>query len=277
MLKVLLIFQRRIAVLLLLICILLRAEYAGADITMHFLDVGHGDCTIVVCDGSAMVIDGGKPGKSDMVFSFLQSHNIDHVQAVIGTHPDNDHIGGLPAVFHASEVGVLYVPILEHEAKRHNTLMRTAQEAGVSIMVPNDGHTFQLGGALVSIIVPYVENPTDNELSLLVRITYGEHAFLLCADIDSGIERQLLAHGNDVRADVLKVAHHGSETATTQAFLRAVDPAFAVISGNDQYGAAENDVTKRIQSAGIALLHTYFDGSVSITSTGTEITVSTEK
>lgn len=277
MLKVLLIFQRRIAVLLLLICILLRAEYAGADITMHFLDVGHGDCTIVVCDGSAMVIDGGKPGKSDMVFSFLQSHNIDHVQAVIGTHPDNDHIGGLPAVFHAAEVGVLYVPLLEHEAKRHNTLMRTAQEAGVPIIVPNDGDTFQLGGARVSITVPGVENPTDNDLSLVVRITYGEHAFLLCADIDEDIESMLLETGREVGANVLKVAHHGSETATSPAFLKAVSPTYAVISGNDQYGAAENEVTGRIQNAGITLLHTYFHGSVSITSTGTGITVSTEK
>ena len=277
MLKMLLTSIKRIPVFLLLICIFLSAEYADADIAMHFLDVGHGDCTIIICDGEVMVVDGGKPGKSDMIFSFLRAHNIDHVQAVIGTHPDNDHIGGLPAVFHASEVDVLYVPILEHEAKRHNTLMRTAQEAGVSIMVPNDGHTFQLGGALVSIIVPNIANPTDNELSLVVRIAYGEHAFLLCADIDSGIERLLLANGNNVRADALKVAHHGSETATTPAFLRAVSPAFAVISGNDQYGAAENDVTKRIQSAGITLLHTYFDGSVSITSTGTEIAVSTEK
>ena len=273
--KMLLKAKKCVSLIVALLCILLST--ANADITMHFLDVGHGDCTIVVCDGSAMVIDGGKPGKSDMVFSFLQSHNIDHVQAVIGTHPDNDHIGGLPAVFHAAEVDVLYVPLLEHEAKRHNTLMRTAQEAGVPIIVPNDGDTFQLGEAHVSIIVPSVENPTDNDLSLVVRITYGEHAFLLCADIDEDIESMLLATGREVGANVLKVAHHGSETATSPAFLQAVSPTYAVISGNDQYGAAENEVTQRIQNAGITLLHTHFDGSVSITSTGEEITVKTQQ
>ena len=273
--KMLLKSKKCVSLIVALLCILLST--ANADITMHFLDVGHGDCTIVVCDGSAMVIDGGKPGKSDMIFSFLQSHNIDHVQAVIGTHPDNDHIGGLPAVFHAAKVDALYVPILEHDAKRHNTLMRTAQEAGVPIIVPHDGATFQFGGAHVSIIVPGVENPTDNDLSLVVRITYGEHAFLLCADIDEDIESMLLATGREVGANVLKVAHHGSETATSPAFLQAVSPTYAVISGNDQYGAAENEVTQRIQNAGITLLHTHFDGSVSITSTGKEITVKTEK
>lgn len=273
--KMLLKLKKCVSLIVALLCIFLSA--ANADITMHFLDVGHGDCTIVVCDGSAMVIDGGKPGKSDMIFSFLQSHNIDHVQAVIGTHPDNDHIGGLPAVFYAAKVDVLYVPILEHEAKRHNTLMRTAQEAGVPIIVPHDGDTFQIGGANVSITVPGIENPTDNELSLVVRITYGNHAFLLCADIDERIENMLLANGREVRANVLKVAHHGSETATSPAFLKAVSPTYAVISGNDQYGAAENEVTKRIEESGITLLHTYSHGSITIKSNGDLIEISTEK
>lgn len=277
MLKMLLTSIKRIPVFLLLICIFLSAENADADIAMHFLDVGHGDCTIIICDGDVMVVDGGRAGKSDMIFSFLRARNIDHVRAVVGTHPDSDHIGGLPAVFHAASVDVLYVPTLDHEAKRHNTLMRTARDARASIIVPKDGESLQIGGALVTIIVPNIPNPTDNEMSLVLRIVYGDHAFLLCADIDSGIERLLLANGYDVSADVLKVAHHGSETATSPAFLQAVSPTYAVISGNDQYGAAKNDVTQRIQNAGITLLHTHFAGSVSITSTGEEITVKTEQ
>lgn len=277
MLEVLLTIRKRISAFLLVFCIILPVKYADADIAMHFLDVGHGDCTIIICDGDVMVVDGGRPGKSDMIFSFLRARNIDHVRAVVGTHPDSDHIGGLPAVFHATSVDVLYVPTLNHEAKRHNTLMRTARDAKASIIVPKDGESFQIGGALVTIIVPNIPNPTDNEMSLVLRIVYGDHAFLLCADIDSGIERLLLANGYDVSADVLKVAHHGSETATSPAFLQAVSPTYAVISGNDQYGAAENEITQRIQNAGITLLHTHFDGSVSITSTGEEITVKTEQ
>lgn len=277
MFKMLLTAIKRIPVFLLLICIFLSEENADADIAMHFLDVGHGDCTIIICDGDVMVVDGGRAGKSDMIFSFFRARNIDHVRAVVGTHPDSDHIGGLPAVFHAASVDVLYVPTLDHEAKRHNILMRTARDARASIIVPKDGESFQVGGALVTIIVPNVPNPTDNEMSLVVRIVYGDHAFLLCADIDSDIERLLLANGYDVSADVLKVAHHGSETATSPAFLQAVSPTYAVISGNDQYGAAKNDVTQRIQNAGITLLHTHFDGCVSITSTGEEITVKTEQ
>ena len=263
------------AVLIVMMCAV--SATACADITVYYLDVGHGDCTIITCDGAAMIIDGGRPGKSDMVFSFLRSHGIATIQAAIATHPDSDHIGGLPAAFHASTVNMLYVPILEYEAKRHNTLMRTARDAGVPIVIPKDGDTFQLGGATVTIIVPSVPNPTDNDLSLITRVVYGEHAFLFCADIDAHIEDMLLRDNRAIQADVLKVAHHGSETATTPAFLHAVNPSYAVISSNDQYGAAENEVTARIEDAGITLLHTYHHGSITITSDGSTITALTEK
>lgn len=264
--------------LLLLVCILMfLTGCACADLAVHFLDVGHGDCSIITCDGQTMVIDGGSPSKSDAVYSYLKKHGISHVQAVVGTHPDADHIGGLPAVFHACSVDALYVPIADHPAKKHATLMEKAAEMGVPVIIPEDKDSFLLGNAVVTLYRPTMDDVSDNNMSIVVRLSYGSHVFLFCADIDKDAEWALMDGDYDLRADVLKVAHHGSDASSSIQFLQAVNARYAVISGNSRYASPKDEVPSKIIAVGANLLHTLQNRNIVVATDGENLTVSADR
>lgn len=250
---------------------------ASAELAVHFLDVGHGDCAIIQADGHSMVIDGGSPGKSDLLFSSLSNLGITTIDAIVATHPDADHIGGLPAAFHAAKVNTLYVAVSEHDSDRHNTLIKTALEKGVEIRTPQDGEQFQLGDATVTFYVPIVENQSDNEFSIITLIEYKGRRFLFCADATQDMENILINDGYDIAADVLKVAHHGSDTASMMQFILAVNPQYAVISGNSRYSTPTDEVPTKILTANATLLHTLQNGTISMKTDGTPINIETTR
>ena len=264
--------------LLLLITLLLLAAItpAVADMDAHFLDVGHGDCIIVVADGECMIVDGGNPSDSDLVFSYLLEMGVKEITAAIATHPDSDHIGGLPAAFHAAKVTTLFAPTNDTSVKRHAVLLETAQEQGAEFVIPEDGYTFALGNGTVTLFRKAADMTDDNNTSIVVLITYGGTRFLLCGDIETAAERRVLDSGVDIRAAVLKVAHHGSPSSSSEAFVRAVAPTYAVISG-DEYTSTTDEVPARLIAQGSEILHTDALGHIVISTDGENLTVSTEK
>ena len=203
---------------------------AIADLEAHFLDVGHGDCTIIVCDGEAMIIDGGMPNCSQQVFNYLKALGITNIKYAVATHPDADHIGGLPAAFHAANVQALLSPVERNEESRFTTLIKTATENAVPLVVPKAGDTFALGNALVTVLSPVIQFADTNDLSLVLRLDYGETSFLFTGDASTAVERDLIARKSTIDVDVLKVSHHGSNSGTSDSFVAAVSPQYAVIS-----------------------------------------------
>ena len=264
-------------ILALLICCLLPFT-ALAEMAVHFLDVGHGDCAIVLCDGAVMVIDGGNSSQSQRGYADLQELGVTRVDVAVGTHPDNDHIGGLPAVLHAAEVGVLYVPALTHDGSRFVKLMQTAEEKAVPVQALRTGDSFLLGGALVEVLSPQdTESSDENDWSIVLRVTYGERVFLFCADAGNRIERQLVADGVALDADVMKVSHHGSDSGTLMQFVLAVSPEYAVISGNTRYDNPDDETVLKLLYGGAHLLHTLQNGHIVFTTDGVEMTVASQR
>ena len=124
---------------------------AFADLTVYFLDVGQGDSALIVCDGEAMIIDGGLPGQSSKIFSFLEKNlHVNHLKYMVATHPDNDHIGGLPAVFQRTKVQYFYSPVNEFNSNLFGKLLNAAKEQKTKIQVPYDQDSVFLGGATVT-------------------------------------------------------------------------------------------------------------------------------
>ena len=268
--------MRRTLLLALLLALLPWA--ALAEMTVHFLDVGHGDCAILQCDGETMIIDGGNSGQSQLVYAYLRELGVTRVDAVVATHPDGDHIGGLPAVFHAAEVGVLYTPVLTHDSARFITLMETAAEKAVPVTVLLAGDVFSLGGAQVEVLSPADVTGSDtNDWSLVLRVTYGERAFLFCADAGNRIERQLVESGAALAADVMKVSHHGSDSGTLMQFVLAVSPEYAVISGDTRYDNPDDETVLKLLYGGAHLLHTLQNGHIVMFTDGEELTVSSQR
>ena len=263
--------MKRLAALTFILLMICTTAYA--DLTVHFLDVGHGDCAIIECDGHSMIIDGGKAGCSDLVFSYIKQLGITEIDYAIASHPDADHIGGLPAAFHAAEVKSLYTPVLEHDTERFDTLMRTASEKNVDVIVPAVGDVLQLGEATATIISPEQQTSDENENSIVVLLQYGKNRFLFCADAGEKTEAKLREKYPDLQADVIKVAHHGSGTASQMQFVLAVAPRYAVISGNNSYNNPDEEVVTKWLVGKAQILHTLQNGHIVMHSDGKSIVI----
>jgi competence protein ComEC len=257
----------------LVVLMLLLWSTACADMTVHFLDVGHGDCAIIECDDHAMIIDGGNSGCSDLVYAYLKEHDITRLDYAIASHPDADHIGGLPAAFHAADVSFLYSPVLEHDTQRFEKLMQTAEDKGVPVVIPVPGEVLELGEATATILSPITPCSDANEMSIVILLEYGHNKFLFCADAGEKTEKHLRETYPNLRADVVKIAHHGSGSASQMQFVLAVSPMYAVISGNERYNNPDEEVVTKWLAGKAHLLHTKQNGHIVMHSDGSAITV----
>lgn len=259
---------------LLFLLLFLFPVHAFADLSMHFLDVGQGDCTIIQCDGEAMIIDGGPPKSSSTVYTYLKELGIDHLKYAVATHPDQDHIGGLPGAFQISTVDVLLTPVLDDETDRFQTLKGQAEKHGIPIKIPDVGDVYALGSATLEVLSPGKQYASDNNMSIVLRLDYGNISVLFCGDAESAVEKDLLENDANLAADVLKVAHHGSKNATSAAFVEAVHPEYAVISHSDRYNHPDEDPMNTLLNAGVQVFTTYQSGNIVIVSDGVSIDTS---
>lgn len=177
-----------------------------AGFAVHFVDIGQGDAAIVVCDGKTLVIDGGMPESGAKLVDYLQNTlHVSTIDAMIGTHPHADHIGGLPDVIRAFAVKTLYSPVDEFEGKPFEAMKRAADAKNVRITVPQAGQRFSLGRAEVEFYAPLGIYDDVNDLSLVTRITYGQTAFLFTGDAERPSENDMIDSDEVLSATVLKV------------------------------------------------------------------------
>lgn len=251
----------------------------GSSFEVHFIDVGQADCALVSCDGAYMLIDGGNAEDSDLVYSYLKTNGITHLDYMVATHAHEDHIGGLSGAAYAATVGTALSPVTQGDTKVFKNLVKSLDQQGVALTVPSPGDTFSLGSAQVEILGPLKEYEEVNDTSIVLSIDYGETSFLFTGDMESSAEGDLLESGVDLSATVLKVGHHGSSSSTSYRFLREVLPQYAVISvGKDNsYGHPTEAVLSRLEDAEVVIYRTDLHGTIIARSDGTTVTFTTEK
>jgi competence protein ComEC len=267
---------------------------------IDFLDVGQGDSALVTFpDGTTMLVDGGGkmdfhgdeegdtispdiPGIGEAVVSpVLWEKGYSKIDYILATHADADHIQGLTDVAKNFEV---------HEALFGRTPPEDPEFVELrSILIKRDvpmahisrGQIVHFGGATVEVLYPRSDDSaaaaSDNDHSVVLRIVFGDRAFLLTGDIEQTTESELVNGGGTLAADVIKVPHHGSRTSSTQAFVAAVKSRYAIISvGNhSRFGHPHQEVVDRWLASGAEVLRTGQKGMISISTDGSDLVVST--
>lgn len=254
------------------------APAEGSSFAVHFIDVGQADAALILCDGQAMLIDGGNAEDSNLLYTYLKKQDVSHLDYVIGTHAHEDHIGGIAGALNFATAGKVYSPVTDYDTKAFQNFVKAAKSRGCDLTVPKVGETFLLGSAACEILAVNTESDANNT-SIVLRITYGQTSFLFTADAERPVEQVLLDSGSELGSTVLKVGHHGSDSSTSYAFLREVSPAYAVISvGKDNtYGHPTQEVLSRLRDADVKTYRTDLQGDVICTSDGKTVTFSTSR
>ena len=172
----------------------------------------------------------------------------------------------------------VYSSVTEYTTKVFSNVVKYADEQGHPVEVPQTGDSWTLGSASVQVIGPVQTYSDPNNGSLVLRVDYGGTSFLFTGDMEQNAEADLMDSGANVRADVLKVGHHGSPTSSSEAFLEAVAPSIAVISvgENNDYGHPGANVLARLEALGTTIYRTDTQGEIIITSDGQTLTVTTD-
>lgn len=246
----------------------------NGSLKVHFIDVGQADCALLECNGEFAMIDGGNTDDTELVTDYLASQGVERLSLVVGTHPHEDHIGGLPGVLKTYSADTVWTSDVSFYNGYVNSFLYAAQTYSHELVYPEVGDTFILGGATVTMLGPVKTDYEDvNDASLVLMVTYGQTRFLFTGDMEQIAETDLLDSGADVKADVLKVGHHGSYSSTSYRFLREVAPTYAVISagGSNEYGHPHDSTVSKLKNADVIIYRTDQMYNIVATSNGTEI------
>ena len=248
-------------------------------LAVHFFDVGQADCALVECGGEYMIIDGGNVDDSDLVVTYLQDQGVEELHTVICSHAHEDHVGGLAAVLAVYPTGQVLSPTRTYSSACFDDFMYYADQQRLTVTIPNPGDTFSLGGATVTVLGPVKSYPDPNNTSIIVKVEFGSTSFLFTGDMEKEAETDMLDFGMDVKADVLKVGHHGSSTSTGYRFLYEVDPEYAVVSvgADNTYGHPHRETVAILGDSGVPMLRTDELGTILAVSDGQNITFTWEK
>lgn len=251
----------------------------ASEMEVHFIDVGQADASLIICDGHAMLIDGGSSEDSSLIYTYLKNKGISQLDYIIGSHPDADHIGGLAGALNYAKADAAFCSVTEHDTRAFNSFVKYLGYQGKSITVPALGSQYTLGEACFKIVGPVNKAEDSNNNSLVIKLTHGANTFLFTGDAENEEESDIISSGENLKSTVLKVPHHGSSNATSQAFVNAVAPKYAVISvgKNNQYGHPSEDVVSRLEASGATVYRTDLSGDIICISDGQNISFTTEK
>ncbi len=240
---------------------------------VHFIYVGQGDSAFIEFpDGETMLIDAGAAEQGANVINYISGLGYNKIDYVVGTHPHTDHIGGLLEVLRTFKVGNIYMPDASSDIQTYADLMQLIKDNGIPLTVAQKDVVIKPGfAAILSPVTINTNRKEMNDNSAVVRVTYGNTNFLFTGDASKNIEQQLLT--GEISADVLKVGNHGSSYASSPDFIAKVSPKIAVITcgKNNQYNLPNPATLKTLQDAGATIYDTSRDGTVTITSDGTNV------
>ena len=254
-----------VLVMLLAVCYVLPSA-ASSGLEVHFLDVGQGDCAVVLCDGKSMVIDGGPKTAAQDVYSYIrETLRLSHIDYIVSTHPHVDHVYGLSAVLKAVPADMVLTPVLEWDSWSFRAMAEYAEFRGAVLVVPQEGDTLRLGSAVVTVLHCWPEAVREgrtNDSSIVLRIDYG-----------------IRPAGSKTIPEMIWKRSANGAIPPLLSMVKAVSPEYAVISvgADNEHGHPHGIVLSRLESLRCTVLRTDRLGTVVMRSDGESIRIREEK
>ena len=275
--------KRALAVILLLTLLLSISFTVGAApaeeaeyLIIHYIDVDQADGMLLIAGDTTILIDAGNMATSGKMVKYLRRFGVQELDLVVNTHPHMDHMGGINSVMNAFPTKEVWCSHDTYESAAFQYFVSAAQRQELTIQHPEPGTVYQGDGLTVTVLGPLqsVDKYNDlNDTSLVLMVEFGEKKFLFTGDMEAYAENQLVQSGADLKADVLKVGHHGSYSSTSQAFLAKVSPEYGIIScGRDnEYGHPHREPLTQLQKADVELFRTDLMGDIVLVTDGETI------
>ena len=237
-------------------------------LTVHFIDVGQGDSTLLDLGDTEVLIDGGE--KSPGVVSYIDDYVDGPLEVMVATHPHTDHIGGLIAVLNAFEVDEIWLNGDTTTSQTYSQFMAAVNSEGSEVFVARRGDTIQAGNLAFNVLNPVNLGSDTNNNSIVLSLSYGQVDFLFTGDAQKEAEASMLAAGIVPNVDVLKVGHHGSRTASSMQFLQAAEPECAIYMAGqgNSYGHPHEETITNLCEIGAEIYGTDIHGTIVITTDG---------
>lgn len=253
--------------------------FSGDEMRIHIIDVGQGDSTFIeLPNGEVMLIDAAEASEGEKIYEYITDLGYASIDYVIGTHPHTDHIGGLAYIIENLEVENIYMPKALATSKTYENLLTTIADQNKTITTAKQGVEILDTEELDLFFIAPVQDEYSNlnNYSAVLKINYGNKAFLFMGDAEALVEKEIT---DDVAADFIRVGHHGSASSSSQNFVNQVSADYAVISvgKNNQYDLPKEEVINRWEKSGAKVYRTDLNGNIIVTSNGSNIKVEVEK